>query len=149
MNKTMKLLALVLLLGAVARAEGDKPPSTEDALVADVATAKWKAASKPVPSEVQVSPIAVNPETKASIAYAKFPAGFKFPLHWHSHAEYSVFVSGKGTFILDGTPHEMTVGSYIVIPAKSKHELHCGAEAECIVLTRRAGPTDYHFVTPE
>lgn len=68
-----------------------------------------------------------------------------FPL---SHAEYTTIVAGKGTFTLDGKPHEVQAGSDLVIPAKVHHALVRAAAAGCVLLTRRVGPTDYSFVTP-
>jgi quercetin dioxygenase-like cupin family protein len=147
MRFALKLCALLVLIAGgatVARADGDAPPSTEDAQVANLADAKWKPAAKPHEA-VMLSPIAVDPATKASIAYAKFPAGYKFPTHWHTAAEYSVLLSGKATFTLEGKEHPMVPGSYIVIPGKTRHSLVCDAGAECLVLTRRGGPTDYHW----
>jgi quercetin dioxygenase-like cupin family protein len=141
------LTLLVVVTSAGALADGPALPSPEAALVANLASAVWKPAPKPVPEGVQVSPIAVDPETKASLAYARFPPGLKFPVHTHSHAEYTVLVSGQATFTVEGVVHELRAGSYLVIPAKVKHGVTCGAGSECILLTRRAGPTDYQFVT--
>jgi quercetin dioxygenase-like cupin family protein len=141
---------LTLLLAGVARAQAQapaKPPSTEDALVAQVATAKWVAPTVPgIPSGVLASPIAVDPTTGASIGYAKLPAGYVFPTHWHSHTEYGLLISGKGSLTVDGKTHELVPGSYFVIPAKVHHSATCAAGSECLLLTRRAGPTDYNFV---
>ncbi len=147
MKKTLKLLPLVLLVSAVARADGDKMPSTEEALVVHLEGAKWKPAPKPNEA-VMVSPIAVDPASKASLGYAKFPAGYKFPAHFHTHAEYSVLISGKAVFTIDGKEHAMEPGSYVTIPGKTKHALTCGEGAECVLLTRRPGLADYHWVTP-
>ena len=146
MDKGMKLLALVLISAAVARAD-DKPPSTEDAQVVSLADAKWKPApARPeIPPGLQFSPFAVDPHTKGPIAYVKFPAGYKFPRHSHSHTEYSVLLAGNPILTLEGKPHPMAPGGYVVIPAKVKHSLDCGPDAECILLIRRAGPTDYDF----
>jgi quercetin dioxygenase-like cupin family protein len=144
MTRRLELSALLFLVAGLARAEG--LPSPDDAMVTQVAAATWKAAPKPVPEGVQVAPIAVDPATKASIAYAKFPPGLKFPTHTHSFNEYTVLISGKATFTLDGVAHELAPGSYIVIPAKTKHSVVCGPGAECVLLTRRAGPTDYQFM---
>ena len=55
-------------------------------------------------------------------------------------------ISGSAALLLDGKPHELVPGSYVVIPAKTHHELDCGASGECLLLTRRAGPMDYNFV---
>src|SRR6266849_2791614 len=101
-TKTTTLLTL--LLAAVAHAQAPaKPPSTEDAQVAHVAEAKWAAPKAPeIPAGAMTSPIAVDPNTGGSIGYAKFPPGYAFPPHWHSHTEYTVLISGKATFTIDG-----------------------------------------------
>jgi quercetin dioxygenase-like cupin family protein len=145
MRTAMKLVGVVLAVATLARAD-DAPPSGEEVTAVDLASAKWKPAPKPIPEGVMVAPIAVNPETKGSVGYAKIPAGLVFPEHWHSHAEYTVFLSGKATFMLDGKAHDLSPGSYVVIPAKTKHSLSCGPDADCILFTRRAGPTDYNWV---
>src|SRR2546421_3402235 len=112
----MNRIAL-LLLGTAALADAPKPPSTEDAQVAHVADAKWAPPKSPeIPPGAVASPIAVDPSTGGSIAYAKFPGGYKFPAHWHSATEYTALISGKLNFTLDGKPHQLVPGSYIVIP---------------------------------
>ena len=50
--------------------------------------------------------------------------------------------------MIAGKEHQIVPGSYFVIPAKTVHQLTCGTGAECVLLTRRAGPTDYNFVAP-
>jgi quercetin dioxygenase-like cupin family protein len=137
----------VLALAAVTYADAPKPPSTEDALVAHVAEAKWAAPKiAEIPPGVMASPIAVDPKSGGSVGYAKFPPGYVFPPHWHSATEYSALISGKAAFTVAGKTHELVPGSYLVIPPKTEHGVTCGQGAECVLLTRRAGPTDYHFV---
>jgi quercetin dioxygenase-like cupin family protein len=124
-------------------------PSTEDALVADLATAKFVETTTPnAPKGSQNALIGVDPSTKGATGYGKTPAGTGLPAHWHSYAEYTVLLSGKGALTLDGKKHEVSSGSYFVIPAKMVHEFICAQGADCLLLTRRAGPTDYHFVKP-
>jgi len=146
MFKPAKLAVLVLSVSALASADAGKPPSTEDLMATSLGSVAWKDAPAPVPKGVQVSPVAVDPASKGSVAYAKFPAGFDFPAHSHGLHEYTVVLSGKATFTLDGKAHEVGPGSYIVIPAKTVHSLKCHEESECVVLTRRPGPTDYQWV---
>lgn len=142
-----RTIAFAVLFAAVARADAPKPPSSEEALVANVADAKWSAPKVPeIPPGLLAAPIAADPATAAPVGYAKFPAGYVFPTHWHSFNEYTVLISGKVTFTLDGKSHALAPGSYIVIPAKSPHKAACAAGSDCILLTRRAGPADYHFV---
>ena len=147
MTRTIAKIVFTLFLASTARADAPKPPSTEEALVAHVAGAKWAPPKAPeVPPGALASPIAVDPGTGGSIGYAKFPPGYAFPAHWHSAAEYTVLISGKLTFVVDGKSSDLMPGSYIVIPAKSVHQATCAAGAECVLLTRRGGPADYHFV---
>lgn len=138
---------VLLLAAAAARADAPKPPSTEAALVAHLAEAKWAPPKAPeIPPGLMASPIAVDPGSGGSIAYAKLPAGYALPAHWHSATEYTVLISGKATFVVDGKTSDLAPGSYTVIPAKAVHQVTCAAGSECLLLTRRAGPTDYHFV---
>src|ERR1700737_382859 len=141
-----KLAALLIAAGALAAAN---PPSTEEALVADVATAKFVDATMPQASKgSQTALIGVDPATKGPTAYSKTPAGTGLPAHWHSHAEYTVLVSGKGTLLLDGKPHEAAAGSYFVIPAKTAHPLTSTPGADCLLVARRGGPAVYNCVKP-
>ena len=141
----MNRLAALLIAAAGAA----NPTSTEDALVADPGTAKFVETTTPnAPKGSQNALIGVDPVTKGATAYAKTPAGAGLPAHWHSFAEYTVLLSGKGTLLLDGKTHQASPGSYFVIPAKVVHQFTCAQGAECLLLTRRAGPADYNFVKP-
>jgi quercetin dioxygenase-like cupin family protein len=141
----MHKLALMLMVAAGAV----NPPSTEEALVVNVATAKFVDSTTPnSPKGAQTATIGVDPGTKGPTGYSRTPAGGGLPAHWHSSAEYTAIISGKGTLVLDGKQHEVSAGSYIVIPAKVVHQLTCGKEGDCLLITRRGGPTDYNFVKP-
>jgi quercetin dioxygenase-like cupin family protein len=137
--------AWMLLAAATTIVAG--PPGMDEGQVTYLKDAKWVAASTPgIPAGVWLSPVAGDAKTGPSVAYAKFAAGFVFPAHWHSHAESIVFLSGKGHMVIDGKDHDLIPGTYLVVPAKATHQLSCGSEGECVILSRRAGPTDYHFV---
>jgi quercetin dioxygenase-like cupin family protein len=139
-----KLAALL-----IAAAGAANPPSTEGVLVAEVATAKFvETTTANAPKGSQNALVGVDPVSKGATAYSKNPAGTGLPAHWHSFAEYTVLLSGKATLLLDGKSHDLSPGSYFVIPARMVHQLTCAQEADCLLLTRRAGPTDYNFVKP-
>jgi quercetin dioxygenase-like cupin family protein len=145
--KTLLAAMCAAALAAQAQDAKPKPPSTEELLTADPGSAKWMGAPTPgIPPGAQVALIGVDPSTGGATGYAKFPAGYHLPLHWHSHAEYTVMLSGSGTLTTDGKKHAVGPGTYFVIPAKVQHDLVCGAGADCVLLTRRAGPVDYNFV---
>lgn len=143
-------LAAVLLIGAVVVAQAQapaKPPSSEEATVINLSAAKWAAPNLPeVPPGLMAAPIAVDPKTGGPLGYAKFPPKYIFPTHWHSHAEYTLLISGNANFTMNGKTYQLSPGAYLMIPAKTHHSVTCGAESDCVLFTRRAGPIDYHFV---
>lgn len=79
--------------------------------------------------------------------FALFPSGSQFDLHWHTHNEYVVVVAGNPTVRLGEEDHNLSVGSYVVIPGKLNHSSTVPeGEKDAIILVRRAGPADFHFV---
>ncbi len=136
-----------LLFAAAALADAPKPPSTEEGLVANVASAKFADSTTPNSTKgMQAAVIGVDPTTKGATAYLKTPAGTGLPAHWHSAAEYTVLLAGKGTLTLEGKQHDVAPGGYVVIPAKAVHQFVCSAGTDCLLLVRRGGPADYNFV---
>ena len=148
MKLLMSVSAVAVLLAMSARAEAPaKLPGLDDAVTVEVADAKWIVPPIPgFPAGPLASPIAVDPATGAQIGYVKLPAGFKFPEHWHSTTEYATVISGKATLIIEGKAHEEQPGSYAVLPPKTKHSVQCAAGADCILIVRRSGKTDYNWV---
>ena len=147
MQRSLRLLLLVVVPATLAiAADAPKPPAMDDQIVAHVKDAKWAAPKAPeIPPGVMGSPIAADPGA-ANIGYAKFAPGYTFPMHWHSATEYTTLISGKIQFTVNGKPYDLEPGSYIVIPPKAHHLAKCAPGAECVVLTRRAGPVDYNWV---
>ena len=138
------IAAVAVMLGAVAHADAPKLPAPDDGFSINLVDAKWNPPKPPeIPPGAMVSPIASDPASGASLAYAKFPPGFVFPVHQHSLNEYTTLISGKMTVTVEGKAHEISAGGYITIPAKAKHGVVCAAGAECVLFTRRPGPTDY------
>lgn len=137
----------LVLIAAAALADAPKPPGMEDNQVTQLADAKWVAPPLPgIPAGVMASPLAVDPASGGSVGYAKIPAGTTFPMHWHSAAELTLVISGKGTITIDGKASPVASGTYFVIPAKAQHKLVCDAGADCILFTRRTAKTDYNWV---
>jgi quercetin dioxygenase-like cupin family protein len=149
MSKASRYLAITaLLLAATARSDSPAKPvlSTEDAQMVHLKDVPWAPPkAKEFPPGALTALIATDPQTGASIGYGKFPPGYALPSHWHSFTEYTVLLSGKATFTVDGKAAELSPGDFIVIAAKAHHRLTCGPGAECVLLTRRAGATDYHW----
>jgi quercetin dioxygenase-like cupin family protein len=129
-----------------ARSDAPMKPSPDEGQVAHLKDAQW-APPKPkeFPAGAMGAQFALDPTTGASVGYGKFPGGASLPSHWHSFPEYTVLLSGKATFTVEGKASEMSPGDYIVIPAKAHHKLTCLPGADCVLLTRRSGAIDYHF----
>ena len=99
------------------------------------------------PVGVRTARQGVDPDTGAITYYATFPAGSHFDLHWHSHDEYVVVVAGELSIQLGEQTHSLSVGSYVVIPGELPHSRTVPAgEKDAVILVRRAGPADFHFV---
>lgn len=99
------------------------------------------------PVGVQTATQGYDRETGGRTYYALFPAGSHFDLHWHTYDEYVVVVAGNPTISLGEDEHQLSVGSYVVIPGKMKHSWTVPeGDQEAIILVRRAGPADFHFV---
>jgi|TARA_B110000971_G_scaffold1353_1_gene1400 mannose-6-phosphate isomerase-like protein (cupin superfamily) len=99
------------------------------------------------PVGVRTARQGIDKATGGITYYALFPAGSHFEKHWHSHDEYVVVVSGKLEILLGDDTHKLAVGSYIVIPGSLGHAWTVPEGGDdAVILVRRAGPADFHFV---
>ena len=138
--KTVCLLILCCLIQATLATEP---------LAIDLNEVPWGAPGdgNGFPVGVRTARQGVNPNTGGVTYYALFPAGSHFDLHWHSHDEYVVVVAGELSFQLGEQTNSLSVGSYVVIPGELPHSWTVPAgEKDAVILVRRAGPADFHFV---
>ncbi len=99
------------------------------------------------PVGVRTAQQGLDPTTSGVTYYALFPAGSVFDSHWHSHDEFVVVAKGALTLVLGDEVYALTTGAYVVIPGSVKHEWSVPQGTEdAIILVRRAGPADFHFV---
>jgi quercetin dioxygenase-like cupin family protein len=122
------------------------PPSTDMYLTAQLATAAWTPAEKleaKFPPGAEVALIGADPMTTGITAYMRLKAGYKLPLHAHTHTSWYTSLAGKGTWTIDGKKTPSTVGTFVIATSKQTHEFVCDAGAPCVFLLRRSGPTDY------
>ncbi len=135
------VLASPLTLSASAIAQ-------EHAFVADLNTVEWGApgGGNGFPQGLQTVRLGIDAQTMGVTYYAKFPAGSHFDLHWHTHHEYVAVVQGEVDLQLGLELHHLTTGSYIVIPGGVNHYWDVPDSEDVIILVRRAGPADFHFV---
>lgn len=99
------------------------------------------------PVGVRTATQGYDPVSEGRTYYAMFPAGSHFDLHWHTHDEYVVVVAGAPIIRLGDQERHLAVGSYVVIPGKLNHSWTVAeGEEDAVILVRRAGPADFHFV---
>lgn len=73
----------------------------------------------------------------------KWPAGTDVPVHWHSHGDHGVIVSGTLTLAVDGAPpKELPAGSYFSLAGGMRHATGCKAGADCVFFVHREGVFD-------
>ena len=133
----------IVLLGATGAMARPEP------LAIDLKDVPWGApgGGNGFPVGVRTARQGVDPDTGGITYYAMFPAGSHFDLHWHSHDEFVVVVAGELSIQLGEQTHSLSVGSYVVIPGELPHSWTVPAgETDAVILVRRAGPADFHFV---
>ena len=143
-------LAAALMLAAPLLAAAQEVQHGVSPLVLQWETADWGPPTNTpgFPAGIRNAPIATDPETGGPTYLARFPAGSEFAPHWHTYTETVVVLDGAVDIVMDGTRYTATAGSYVIIPAKAHHAWFTHAEADVVLLARRDGPADFHFVDP-
>ena len=146
-------LGLALMAGltlSVTPAAGQEKASEQTPLVMNWTAVEWNPPStRPgFPAGLRNAPIATDPATGGVTYLARFPAGSRFEMHWHTYTETVVVMQGSVEITLDGTRHTAAEGSYIIIPGEAPHEWQVPEEGDVVLLARRDGPADFHFVEP-
>lgn len=153
MAKHRELLGYLLPIVTIAVCAADASAQAGlEPRVLNVADAPWTAPSERpcYPLGVQTAQLGTDAESGGPAYFARFPAGSQFALHWHTHDEYVVVVSGDGAIVLNDERHALSPGSYVVIPGRVHHSWHVPAGGPPLVIqVRRSGPADFHFVDCE
>jgi len=115
-------------------------------------SASWSepyAGPEGVPRGAQRAILGIDPRTQGVTYYAHFPAGTRFELHWHEHAEYAVVLRGSLIHVLGTRRSVLKPGDYVVIPGHTPHGWEILSGEDAYLLIRRDGPADQHFVAEE
>lgn len=154
MVTTSRLCAVCFILVAsgamngAAQTEVDVTRAGGTPVVMNWKTAAWgPPSSQPgFPAGLRNAPIARDPETGGITYLARFPAGSRFEMHWHTYTETVVVLEGAVDINLDGTEYTATAGSYVILPGGAHHDWRVHADADVVLLARRDGPPDFNFV---
>jgi len=84
-----------------------------------------------------------NPDNGASAVFYKFPAGTKFPLHYHTNAMKIVVLSGTLVYTPEGgSENKLGPGSYLSFGPLDRHLSRSGEGSECIFFVEQPGKFD-------
>ncbi len=80
--------------------------------------------------------------------YEKVPAGYAFPLHYHSALQTFWIQSGTLEFYIwkSGEKKVLPAGSFVLEPSKTIHRGKCVGKEGCYFFGHLAGPLDIVFV---
>ena len=143
------LLVAVCMLGSLVAGGGSNAAGQQTGPHAvNLEELEWgpPAGGNGVPLGTRTARQGADPVTGGVTYYAMFPAGTHFDLHWHTHDEFVVVVSGSVVLELGDETHALHAGAYVVIPGGMHHSWNVPDAAEVIILVRRAGPADFNFI---
>jgi quercetin dioxygenase-like cupin family protein len=153
-NQAIQIVVLATTLSCTAgcsekQAQQKTGPESSQPIVFHLETANW---SEPYdgplgyPKGAQRATVSTDAASGGETYYARFPAGTRFQLHWHEHAEYAVVLRGKVIHTLGTASQTLEAGDYFIIPAKTNHGYAVDPSGDAFLLIRRDGPTDFNFV---
>lgn len=133
---TLVVLAGLMCFGA-ANVSAQQQKTDKEAVLWAAEDLKWEPLSPGAPGVMSVM-LWSDKTTGAYGGLTKFPAGFKAPLHYHTHATKIVVI--KGAYTYNGKKYGP--GSYVSVPGGMKHESGGIAESESIFFIEQAGKFD-------
>jgi len=155
MNHHARALVLAIAISAVAvpAATGQGTPGTADSMHAVAANAiAWADLEAPgFDPGVKMAVIHGNPgEAGAYTLRLSFPAGYRFPAHWHPMPENVTVLSGEMRLGMGGQVDDTKLksyrpGDYLYIPATMPH--FGGVRGATVVQLHGTGPFTINLVT--
>ena len=145
-------LAVGLALGSLVLALDEKPVAKTDHVMLAAADLKWNDGPAALPAGAKIAVLQGDPKAAGLFTVRlKFPTGFKVPPHTHPTAEHVTLLSGtlalgSGPKFDEAAAHEMTAGSFSVMPAGMEHFALC--KSECVIQVHAMGPFEVKYVNP-
>ncbi|WP_187289154.1 cupin domain-containing protein [Robiginitalea biformata] len=142
----IRLFYLAIFLFVFLGCKSEKSPP--ESLAINLDDVEWGEAGDGsiAPAGTRTALQSTNPNTGGISYYAWFPAGGFFDEHWHTHDEYVVLISGEVTIKLGKEIYNLKPGAFIVIPGEMPHYWDIPETGDAIILVKRDGPPDFHFV---
>ncbi len=142
-NKLVILLGLLLaaFFCLAPEASAQKKMGMKAPVIWQAADLKW--VEIPNTGGVKEAVLWGNPEKGAYGALNKFPAGAKFPLHYHTNPMKIVLISGTWLYTQEGgSENRLGPGSYLSFGAKDRHVSGAAEGSECVLFIEQPGKFD-------
>ena len=130
------------------------PAETGDTQLMSSSAITWNPLSVPgFDPGVMVAVVRGDPSKEGAYTLRlKFPAGYRFPVHWHPNAENLTVLSGSFQLAMGATADWSQVknygpGDYIYAPARHPH--YGGAQTETIIQLHGNGPFAINLGAPK
>lgn len=152
MTRTI-LFSIALLLAGAAPLAAQGQHAGHDMTEHAAASLAWSPLEVPgFDSGMKVAVLVGNPEEASPyVLRLSFPAGYRFPPHWHPMAENLTVLSG--TFLLaagdtvDASAlKQYAPGDFLHIPPRSSH--HGGADVATVIQLHGTGPFTINLTRP-
>jgi quercetin dioxygenase-like cupin family protein len=148
------LLSIVILASVLTAPGFGQEGSAEKMTSVTAGTIKWADLSVPgFDPGLKVAVLAGNPDatTGAYTLRLAFPAGYRFPPHWHPNAENLTVVSGTfllamGETVNDSQLKTYGVGDYLYLPGKHPH--YGGVKGATVIQLHGNAPFTINLVKP-
>jgi quercetin dioxygenase-like cupin family protein len=152
MNRT--IIAATLTLAAFVATSVTTRTQTPDAKHVLVTPAKvtWAAGPPSLPAGAQAAVLEGDPAKPGAFTMrVKLPDGYKIAPHYHPADEHvtvlqGTFVVGMGEKFDTAAGHEMTVGSFVMMPTGTRH--FAWTKGETIIQLHGVGPWGLTYVNP-
>ena len=140
------------VVGAEKKENESRPTAAVEHKMFDPASMVWGEGPPFLPPGVKFAVLSGDPGKKGVFTVRlRMPAGYKIPPHTHPTAELITAISGSlhlgtGATFDEGAGHAMPPGSFMAMPAGTKH--YAWATEETVVQVHGEGPFQIVYVNP-
>lgn len=134
----LSCLALSALLFGSAGTSG-----TANRVLANPGEVKWQNSANGSES----STLREDPKSGATDLFARYPAGYVFPPHWHASNERIVLIEGRLSIEENDSQHFIEPGGYAYLPARQVQVMTCASHTRCSFYVSWDGPLESHPAT--
>jgi len=140
-------LVVILAFSQAAKAPQPKPSglNTGRGTAENQAEANWHHPASE-PAGVENVALHEDPTTGMLDVFARYPAGYTIPQHYHSSNERIVVIEGQLQAEINGVKKTLDPGGFAFLPAREVQRLACTSKTRCVLYMSWDGSFDSHKV---